>query len=97
MCHAYMCWICCERIDGYDHFRDSSRCNTFSMDETFDNTDIKQPNFMPEPYPLPIHNPPVLGVSVNQPTVNSEIFAMVLILRNFADVKFRRNETLTKW
>ena len=70
MCHAYMCWICCETIDGYDHFRDSSRCNTFSMGETFDNTDIKQPNFMAEPVRQPIHNPPVLEVSFNQPTVN---------------------------
>ena len=30
-------------------------------------------------------------------TVNSEIFAMFLFLRNFAYVKFPGNKTLAKW
>ena len=30
-------------------------------------------------------------------TVNSEIFARVLFLRNFADAEFRENKTLAKW
>ena len=30
-------------------------------------------------------------------TVNSEIFEMVLFLRNFAYAKFRKNKILTNW
>ena len=30
-------------------------------------------------------------------TVNSEIFARVIFLRNLADAKLRENHTLTKW
>ena len=39
-----------------------------------------------------------LKVKTMQPcTVNSEVSEKVLILRKFADAKFRENNTLAKW
>ena len=40
---------------------------------------------------------PAIEIAVHVPTVNSEIFARVLFLKNFADVKFCENKTLIKW
>ncbi|XP_060600157.1 E3 ubiquitin-protein ligase RNF14-like [Ruditapes philippinarum] len=43
-CSTSMCYICEKQIDGYKHFADSPKCNTFTFEEDLiDNTDIRQP------------------------------------------------------
>ena len=56
VCYKYMCWICEKAIAGYDHFRDNPRCNTFSMNEWYDNADLglRQPALY---YQAPVRRP----------------------------------------
>ncbi|KAL3864204.1 hypothetical protein ACJMK2_005908 [Sinanodonta woodiana] len=48
-CMSPLCWVCERKINGYDHFVDSIRCSTFSLNDDDDDPDV---NLYPRMQPI---------------------------------------------
>ena len=56
MCNQGICFVCGVAIEGYKHFTESPKCNTFSEDKLrIDNTDIKDLYAQPVQQFIPRH------------------------------------------